>query len=47
MSTGINETSDVTDVESDDEEARKAAAPAIVVTGPRVAPRLPTNRNVG
>lgn len=47
MSTGINETSDAAKIEADDTEAREAAAPAVVVTGPRTAPRLPANRNVG
>jgi len=45
MSVGVNETSDVVDAATDDEsEASEAVSRA---TGPKTAPRLPTNRNVG
>lgn len=47
MSSGTNETSDVTIAKSDDQETREAAKPIAAVTGPRTAPRLPSNRNVG
>ena len=47
MSVGINETSAAPDNNHDGDDVREAVVPAVLSTGPRAAPRLPENREVG